>query len=143
MNLIFFFFEKILISIQSSKEYKGNTIKEAICIANIIKLNNIIFGFSEKNREKILRYTNRIIFIIENQKDKTSFKNEQWYSEFIKSHEKIKDYDCNRENDEDYNKLFNEIKSKNENIFDEIDKEFNRSKEVIYFIEFILKNHPK
>ena len=31
-------YEKILLSIQSSNEYRNNTKKEAICIANIIRL---------------------------------------------------------------------------------------------------------
>ena len=42
IKLILSNYEKILSSIQSSNEYRENTKKEAICIANIIKINKIL-----------------------------------------------------------------------------------------------------
>ena len=139
LKLILSNFEKILISIQSSNEYRDNTKKEAICIANIIKINKTL-GQAKRKGKTMLRYADRCSFIIDRQKDE-SFKNDQWYKEFVNLYKEIKDYDCNRENNEDYNNLFNEIRGKYANIFDEIDNEFNRLSP-INFINFILKNHP-
>ena len=140
IKLILSNYEKILISIQSSNEYRDNTKKEAICIANIIKI-NIILGQAEGNGKTMLRYADRCSFIIEKQKDE-SFKNDQWYNEFIKLYEEIKNYNCNKENNEDYNSLFNEIRPKYEDIFNEIDNKFNKKKEPIDFIKFILEKYP-
>ena len=140
IKLILSNYEKILISIQSSNKYRDNTKKEAICIANIIKI-NIILGQAEGNGKTMLRYADRCSFIIEKQKDE-SFKNDQWYNEFIKLYEEIKNYNCNKENNEDYNSLFNEIRPKYEDIFNKIDNKFNKKKEPIDFIKFILEKHP-
>ena len=88
----------------------------------------------------MLRYADRCSFIVDRQKDE-SFKNDQWYKEFINLYREIKDYDYNREKNEDYNNLFKEIRGRYANIFDKIDNEFNRSSP-INFIKFILRNHP-
>jgi len=60
----------------------------------------------------------------------------------IKLYEEIKNYNCNKENNEDYNSLFNEIRPKYEDIFNKIDNKFNKKKEPIDFIKFILEKHP-
>ena len=141
-KLILSNYEKILSSIQSSNEYRENTKKEAICIANIIKINKIL-GMAEKKGKFLLKYAKRCMFIIENQKDQ-SFKSDKWYLEFIKLYEEISNYECNKEKDEDYLTLFGEVKSNtnNQEIFNKIDEKFNCKKKEIDFINYILKYHP-
>ena len=63
-KIVLNFYEKILTTIQSSEEYKYNTKKEAICIANIIKVNEILKQIDNKSRT-LLRYAKRCKNIID------------------------------------------------------------------------------
>ena len=130
-------YEKILSSIQNSYEINNNTKKEAICIANIIKINEFLKRLD--NNRTLLRYAERCKFITEHNKDFEKWKNEKWYIEFKKLYiqlEKMKPKEV------DYDKILSEIKEKYGYILDEINKEFNKRKTNYDFINFILKEHP-
>jgi hypothetical protein len=57
-------YEKILLEIQNSEDFKNNTKKEAICITNIIKLNDFLKQIDNKYRT-LLRYAERCKLIVD------------------------------------------------------------------------------
>ena len=138
-------YEKILLEIQNSEDFKNNTKKEAICITNIIKLNDFLKQIDNKYRT-LLRYAERcklivddIISKIEDEENKKIFKNEKWFIEFEKLYKKLKDKEPKYE---DYYKIAPKIKEKNPKIFNEIEEKFNKKEKPKDFIDFILKKHP-
>ena len=74
-------YEKILFENQSSEGIKENSIKEAICIANILKINKFLGEFNSK-RKTLLRYAERCKYIIDTNKGREQFKTKNWYIEF-------------------------------------------------------------
>ena len=138
-------YEKILLEIQNSEDFKNNTKKEAICITNIIKLNDFLKQIDNKYRT-LLRYAERcklivddIISKIEDEENKKIFKNEKWFIEFEKLYKKLKDKEPKYE---DYYKIAPKIKEKNPKIFNEIEEKFNKKEKPKDFIDFILEEHP-
>ena len=125
-------YESILSSIQTSDKPSN---KEAICIANIIKLNEILGELDNKNRF-LLNLAERCLFIIDNIEID---KKEEWYKDFIRLYNKLKEM---QPPEEDYNKKFKKIKEAHRDIFKEIENQFLSKKKEIDFIKFILDRHP-
>ena len=124
--------------IQNSEEFKNNTKKEAICIANIIKLNDILQDLNNKSRT-LLRYAERCKYIIDVNKDREKFKKEKWCIEFDNLYIKLKNTEPKYE---EYHKILPEIQKKYRTVFNQIEEKFNKKKSNIEFINFILKEHP-
>ena len=131
-------YEKILLEIQNSEEMKENTIKEAICIANILKLNQILGEFNSKKRT-LLRYAERCKYIIDVNKDREQYKTKNWYQEFDNLYRTLKQSEPKYE---EYHKILPEIRSQYSDIFNEIERQFNKKKSNNDFIKFILDKHP-
>jgi len=131
-------YEKILFEIQNSEEMKENSIKEAICIANILKLNQILGEFNSKRRT-LLRYAERCKYIIDINKDREQFKTKNWYIEFSNLYKILKQSEPKYD---EYHKILPEIKNKYSEIFNEIERQFNKKKSNYDFIKFILDKHP-
>ena len=125
-------YEKVLSTIQMTNVPSK---KEAICIANIMKLNAILGNFQSKYRV-LLPLAKRCELIIDREKID---KNEEWYKEFIKLYDDLKK---RQTPDDDFQSIFQNIRRSHGNIFDEIDEKFNKSKGKKEFINFILKKHP-
>ena len=124
-------YEKVLASIQTENRMSK---KEAICIANIIKLNSIL-GQIKSKCNILLPLARRVELIIEHE---NIDKNEEWYKEFIKLNEILKK---NQRPDDDYQTLLKQMKETHGPIFDEIDDKFIKGgKEG--FIKYILDKHP-
>jgi len=123
-------YESILPTIQ---EQDKTSEFEAICIANIIKLYDIL-GILKYNNRYLYHLAERCSFIIETLKLDSQ---EEWYKDFMKLYEELKKL---QPSDEDYNKKFEKIKEKHGDIFKEIDDQFNRKN--TDFIKFILDKHP-
>ena len=130
-------YEKILSEIQNSEKIK-NTIKEAICIANIIKI-SYIFGEINLKKRTLLRYAERCKYIINANEDQEQFKEKYWYKEFEKLYKNLKDLEPRYE---EYYRILPEIKDQYSDIFNEIERRFNKKKSNYDFIKFILENHP-
>ena len=131
-------YEKILSEIQNSEEMKENTIKEAICIANILKINQILGEFNSKKRT-LLRYAERCKYIIDVNKDRELYKKKIWYKEFDNLYRALK---LSEPKYEEYHKILPEIRSQYSDIFNEIERRFNKKKSNYDFIKFILDKHP-
>ena len=140
LKLVLSNYEKILSSIQSTDEEKKNTQKEAICIANIIKINEILGELNSKKRILFL-LAERCKFIIERQskEEKEKLSKKEWYLEFNKLYESLQK---KQPKDEEFYLIIPEMRRKYEKIFNEIEEKFNKKKSNIDFISFILKNHP-
>ena len=128
-------YERALSSIQTMNNITKN---EAICIANIIKINSILGYFSIKYKY-LLNLAKRCEFIIENLKID---KKEEWYTEFIKLYESLKKNNKNKTNEDSYNELLSRMKESHGQIFKEIDDKFNTNKDKINFIKYIIDKHP-
>ena len=125
-------YEKLLSEIQVSKEF---TKKEALCIANIIKI-NFFMSKTFSNKPRYLIYlARRCETIVEHLKLN---KNEKWYLEFQDLYKKLKE---NEPTDQNYQEQLSEMKEKYPDVFRIIDDNFNTMspKE---FIKFIIKEHP-
>ena len=131
-------YEKILSEIQNSEEKIKNTIKEAICIVNIIKINNLLCEIKERKRI-LLRYAERCKYIIDVNEDREQIKTKDWYKEFEKLYQKLKDLEPRYE---EYYRILPEIRDQYSDIFNEIERQFNKKKTNYDFIKFILENHP-
>ena len=106
------------------------TLKEAICIANIIKIHNLLATF-EDNFEYLIKLADRCIFILNNIKfDKT----EKWYTEFVQLN---KELDKKRKEIEPKKKY---ILQKYSDKFSQIDEIFEKDKKE--FINFITTQYP-
>ena len=131
-------YEKILSEIQNSEEKIKNIIKEAICIVNIIKINNLLCEIKERKRI-LLRYAERCKYIIDVNEDREQIKTKDWYKEFEKLYQKLKDLEPRYE---EYYRILPEIRDQYSDIFNEIERQFNKKKTNYDFIKFILENHP-
>ena len=131
-------YERILESIQTSEEYSKNTKKEAVCLTNIIYINKKLGYYKQKIR-MLLRYSNRCKFIIEHNPEIKNCEKERWFIEFNNLYEDLKK---NEPKDEEFSQIFPQIRKKNSAIFNTIDQKFNKKKENIEFIKFILEKHP-
>ena len=144
-------YERALSSIQAIKKVTLNedmnsrNKKEAICIANIIKINEILGNINSKFKT-LLVLAERCQFLIDHlSRDKKEEghldENEEWYKEFIKIYKVLKDKETTK--NEDYNELLSKVKKVHgEEVFNEIENNFKENKGTIEFIDFILENHP-
>ena len=135
-------YEKLLLEINPNidavlkrrKPSSEPNIKEAICIANIVKIN---FSFFGKTNKRILNLCEHCEFIA-NKLGITTEK--EWYKEFLKLYEEIKNsYQMIESIMKDMRK---NIREKYKAEFDELEEKFNKKKSNKEYIDFILKNHP-
>ena len=124
LKLILSNYEKILASIQSSDEEKNNTKKEAICIANIIKINEIL-GYIDSKKRILFLMAERCKFIIDHNPEGNKFKNEKWYNEFQRLYELLKN---KQPKDEEFYLIMPQMRKKYEKIFNKIEEQFNTKK---------------
>ena len=142
-------YERALSSIQAIRnvtieDLNSKNKKEAICIANIIKINEIL-GYLKIKYKNLLFLAERCQFLIgtlsrDKKKEWHLDENEEWYKEFNKLYKVLKDKE--EEKNINYNELLSRVKKTNGKIFDEIENNFNKNKGKIEFINFILENHP-
>ena len=125
-------YEKLLSQIQITDDF---TKKEAICIANIIKIcYSISEDFASKTRY-LLYLAKRCETIVEHlQLDK----NEDWYKEFNELYKKLKVFEPK---EQIYQELLKEMKDKNPDVFKNLDDNF-RKLSPQNFIKYILETHP-
>ena len=115
-------------------ELEGKTNKEeAICLANIIKINYKLLGYD--NYKNYLKWGERCEFIAK--KVKIDLKTE-WYQEFKTLYAEIKQ--ANKTLNQ--NQIREKIKTKYKDKFDEIDEKFNKRGSDLDFIKFILEKYP-
>jgi hypothetical protein len=133
-------FEKIFSSILITNETPGgekerneSLEKEAVCIANILKINDLLGKITKKN-QYLINLSDRCDLIVERLKN---VKSKQWYQEFIKIKNKIEELKTPQQT---YNELFQKVREENPQIFDEIDKKFKDGRNK--FIEFIITKYP-
>jgi len=134
-------YEKILRGLNPNLEIDLNqkifskqfNIKEAICIANIVKINNYYLGNLNK---RLLKLCERCEFIAK-ELDK---KNEEWYKEFEDIYDHIKSYYSYLK--ENMIEERENIRNKYRNDFEEIERKFNIKKNNNEFIKFILNKYP-
>ena len=126
-------FEKILSEIQLSKEI---TKKEALCIANIIKIIYYrSFNFYGGTRTYLSYLAKRCQKIVEHLKLDTK---EKWYLEFEKLYNILKELEPK---DQYIQEILDEMKEKYRDVFEKIENAFNK-KNAKEFIKFIIKEHP-
>ena len=118
---------------RTSIKQKPN-IKEAICIANIVKIS---FSFLGKSNFKRLLKLCGDCEVIAGELDK---KNEEWYKEFEKIYEEIKS--TNEAIEENLKQMRENMRNQFRNDFDELETKFNKKKNNKEFIEFVLKKYP-
>ena len=125
-------YEKLLSQIQITDDF---TKKEAICIANIIKIcYSISEDFASKARY-LLYLAKRCETIVEHlQLDK----NEDWYKEFNELYTKLKVFEPK---EQVYQELLTEMKDKYPDVFKNLDDNF-RKLAPQKFIKYILETHP-
>jgi len=135
-------YEKLLLEINPNidavlkrkKPSSEPNIKEAICIANIVKIN---FSFLGKTNKRILDLCEHCDFIA----NKLGITTEKpWFKEFSNLYGEIKSlYETIESNMKDMRKNMREKYKKK---FDELEEKFNKKKNNKEYIDFILKNHP-
>ena len=128
-------YEKIFSSILIIEETVGIGIseKEALCIANILKINDLL-GKIRKKYQYLINLSDRCEFIIERLKN---VKDKQWCQEFLKIKNKI---EALKIPEQSYDGLFQKVRKENPQIFDEIEQEFKKGKN--RFIDFITTKYP-
>ena len=130
MILILGEYEKLLAMIQISNK---PTEKEAICIANIIKINNML-GLIEPKKKYLFALADRCKLII----DRLKLSEKDWAKQFLDLNNLIQL--LNKEN-ENYQKSLERMRKINPE-FDELDKEFNKHYEKKEFINYLITKHP-
>ena len=127
-EIVLYNYEKMLISL------KGKTNEEeAICIANIVKINAEFLEMN--NTRNILELAEKCEFIV---KKKKLDKNSEWYTEFKDIYDKLKD----QNNTLIINTSKERIRTKYSTQFDEIEDNYENRKSNVEFIDFILKKKP-
>ena len=132
MLLVLREYEKVLASIQISDK---PTEKEAICIANILKLNSLL-ALIDNKRMHIFSLADRCKLIIDQLKISN---NKKWCKEFSDLYKEIQKL---KTPDENYHQLFERIRNLYPDIFDELDRQFNQNHGKIEFINYITTRHP-
>ena len=125
-------YEKLLSEIQITDDF---TKKEALCIANIMK---ICYSISQdfRNKERYLLYlAQRCESIVEHL---NLDKNEEWYKEFNILYTQLKKF---APKEQIYQELLEEMKKKYPEIFEIIYNNF-KNMSTKDFIKFIITNHP-
>ena len=121
-------YEKMLSTLQGK-----TTIEEAICLANLIKINYLFLGYD--NYKNYLKWGERCEIIAKKLKiDQKA----EWYQEFKNLYSELK-----RTNKIiDQNIIKEKIKAKYRDKFEEIDEKFNKKESGLDFIKFILEKYP-
>ena len=131
-------YEKLLIEINQDIDnpklkkinIKEPNIKEAICIANIIKISHSYLG---KTSRRLLKLCERCEFIA---KELGITNKDDWYKEFLELYEDIKSsIDII---DENQREMREKIKRKYKEKFDELERKYNTKRNNKEFIDFIL-----
>ena len=118
---------------------KNYSKKEAICIANIIKLYKIS-GLLGNKMNYLMKLADDCEFIIENIEIK---EDEKWHKEFIELYNELKK--INKEKEKNYQDKLKIMKKTHGNEFTTIEEKFEdtkKNKKYINFINFILDKHP-
>ena len=134
INLILREYEKVLASIQINPNL---TEKEGICIASILKLNSLLALF-DSQRKYLFDLADRCKLIIEHLKID---ENKKWCIEFFELYEQLQkmNMDTNRGNNHE---LLRNIKNLYPEVFDELEKEFEKTRGNIEFIDYITTTYP-
>jgi hypothetical protein len=112
------------------------SLKEAICIANIVKISNSFLG---KTNKRLIDLCKRCEFLA---KQLNIDENVEWYKEFCDLYKEIQSmYDAMEINKTDMRKV---IKEKYKQDFTELERKFNKcnKKNQKEFIDFILEKYP-
>jgi hypothetical protein len=117
----------------SEEEIKRIKMQEAICIANIIKINVKFLGNS--NYKLYCQLADECLLKIE---DLDIDRNDEWYKEFLKIHEEIKEMNKLQS----INEIKDNIRRKYKSEFTDIDNKFDRGKNKKGFIQYILETIP-
>ena len=126
-------YERLLSNIQISNDF---TKKEALCIASIIKIYYIMDQENFLHKVRYLLYlAKRCEVIVEHEKIN---RNEKWYEEFNQLYNILKTL---APKDKSYPELLQEMKTKNPDIFKEIDDNF-KNMSTKNFILFVVTKHP-
>ena len=121
-------YEKMYGELQGKK-----TKEEAICITNIIKINYKLLGYD--NYKDYLNLADRCDFIAKQLKINPKT---EWYQEFKELYNELKEkYKILNQN-----QIRENIKMKYKDKFDEIDEKFNKKKNDLDFINFVLEKYP-
>ena len=117
-------------------EYQGKAnLEEAIILANIIKINCKLLGYT--NYKLYLEWADRCQYIADNLRQELKT---EWYTEFSKIYKELKEKkDLNSITDEEMKK---KIRKKYHNKFEEIDTKFTKRESNAEFINYVVKNIP-
>ena len=132
LKLILREYEKVLSSIQISSKL---TEKEAICITNILKLNNLL-ALIDNKRRYLFNLADRCKLIIEQLKINEKKK---WCKEFLELYKSMQNY---KTPDGSYYQLLEKVKKLNPEVFDELEEKFSQYRGKIEFIDYITKEYP-
>ena len=121
-------YEKMYAELQGKK-----TKEEAICLANIIKINFSLLGYN--NFKDYLKLADNCQLICKQIKIDP---NTQWYKEFKELHKELKDKFIIF----NQNEIREQIKTKYKDKFDEIEEKFNKKTNGLDFINFVLEKYP-
>ena len=108
--------------------------QEAICIANIIKINVKLLG--NINYKHYNELAEKCLLIAD---DLNIDKNTEWYKEFLELYDEIKEMNGQIQS---INDIKDSIRLQHNNEFTEIDNKFDRGKNKKGFIKYILETTP-
>ena len=111
------------------------TEKEAICIANILKIYTIILANLDSRKKYLFALADRCKLIIEQLKISDS---RPWCKEFLNIYEKIQKLKTKNDN---YFQILERVRANNPE-FDELDSTFNKTHGKIEFINYLIEKHP-
>ena len=134
ITLILREYEKVLASIQINQNL---TEKEAICIASILKLNSLLALFDSK-KKYLFDLADRCKLIIEHLRID---ENKKWCKEFFELNEQLQKMNMDTPRKSDHELLEN-IRKLYPKEFDELEKEFEKTRGTIKFIDYITKTYP-
>ena len=135
MKLVLKEYEKLLASIQISN---NSSEKEAICIANIIKINNML-GLIDIRKKYLFSLADKCKLIIEQLHLNDDKNKNKWCKEFLDLYELIQSLNTGVEN---YQQILDRVKNANPGTFEQLDDNFNKYRGKIEFIDYIIKKHP-
>ena len=125
-------YENVLSSIQTKNE---PTEKEAVCIANILKLNKIL-ALIDSKKNYLFTLADRCYLIIDQLKLGES---KEWVKEFLEIYKYFQKLNTP---DEDYEQLLQKVKQRDPSDFEELDEQFNKNRGKIEFINFLITKYP-
>ena len=116
------------------EEKKRIKMQEAICIANIIKINVKLLG---NTNYKL--YCELAEICLSRADDLNIDKNTEWYKEFLEIYDEIKEMN---EQLQSINEIKDNIKAEHADEFTKLDNKFNRGRNIKDFINYILETTP-